>query len=214
MEARFAHEDADAPGKRAILAAALELFVAKGIDPTSVRDIGTLAGLSNPALFRHFASKEDLALELFGRIFRRFAATLPVADGSPFAAQVRRALAAYLDFFDRDLEAALYFQENLRRLWPQLPREQRGPSLLTRWQDVIAVGIAQGVVSRRDDPRLLVVLVTGTLGQLARQLYFGEIETPAIGLLDRIHTLLLRSLAPPIDPKGDAASHSTARSSS
>jgi TetR/AcrR family transcriptional regulator, repressor of fatR-cypB operon len=213
MEARFSHEDADAPGKRAILGAALKLFVAKGIDPTSVRDIGTLAGLSNPALFRHFASKEDLALELFGRIFRRFAATLPAADASPFAGQVRRALAAYLDFFDQDLEAALYFQENLRRLWPQLPREQRGASLLTRWREVVDAGVAQGVVSAGDDPRLLVVLVTGTLGQLARQLYFGEIEAPSIGLLDQIHALVLRSLAPPVAREGDAAPHSSKRSS-
>ncbi len=44
---------------------ALRLFAGRGIDGTSVRDIAQAAGVAEGALYRHFASKEALARELF-----------------------------------------------------------------------------------------------------------------------------------------------------
>ena len=184
----------DPPGKRAILRAALELFAEQGIDATSVRDIGTRAGLSNPALFRHFAGKEALAEQLFERIFRGFRAQLPRIDEQPFAAQLRATLAAYLAFFESDLGAALYVQENLRRLWTRLPEELRQQSLILHFKELFRVGVRQGCISQEDDPALLVALVAGLLGQLARQLHFGEAPGPASALLEGVHGLVLRAL--------------------
>ena len=53
----FVSED-DPPAKRAIITAALELFATKGVDGVSIRDIAAASGFSNPAMFRHFESKE------------------------------------------------------------------------------------------------------------------------------------------------------------
>lgn len=189
-------DDTDALGKRAILKAALTLFVEGGIDSTSVRDIGVKAGLTNPALFKHFSSKEGLALYLFERILRHLRATLPLIDSSPFESQLRRTLAVYLTLFDQDLNAALYFQENLRRLWPRLPEELRSQSLIAHFRSLLQVGREQEVVSTEDDPRLHVALVSGFLGQFARQLYFQEIQGPATARLEEIHKIILRGLAP------------------
>ena len=44
---------------------AMELFVEKGIDGTSVRDIAAKASIADGALYRHYKSKEDLAWQLF-----------------------------------------------------------------------------------------------------------------------------------------------------
>ncbi|MBS7541020.1 helix-turn-helix transcriptional regulator [Ancylobacter lacus] len=44
---------------------ALRLFAERGVDGTSVRDIAQAAGVAEGALYRHFASKEALARELF-----------------------------------------------------------------------------------------------------------------------------------------------------
>lgn len=188
-------EPTDPPGKRAVLAAALALFAEKGIDATSVRDIGEAAGLTNPAMFRHFSGKEDLALRLFERIFRRFRSALPAVDERPFDVQLRGTLDACLTFFDEDLSAALYFQDNLRRLWPQLPDALRRQSVLAHFRGLLKVGTAQGAVSAADDPQLLIALLAGVLGQFARQLFFHEIPGPAAARLDELHRLLLRSLA-------------------
>ncbi len=197
MNTRISYiDDTDALGKREILKAALMLFVEGGIDSTSVRDIGAKAGLTNPALFKHFSSKEGLALYLFERIFRHFRATLPLIGPSPFESQLRCTLAAYLVFFDQDMIAALYFQENLRRLWPLLPADLRSQSLIAHFHSLLQVGGEQKVVSTEDDPRLQIALVSGFLGQFARQLYFQEIQGPATTRLEEIHKIILRGLAP------------------
>ena len=179
-----------------MLSAALTLFATKGIDATTVRDIGVAAGLTNPAMFRHFAGKEELALHLFEGIFRRLRSTVPRIDSEPFAGQLRRTIAAYLAFFDEDLTAALYFQENLRRLWPQLPEASRKQSLLTHLRTLIKAGVTQGVVSSDDDPRLLIAVLAGLLGQFARQLFFREIPGPASAWLEDLCDLTMRCLAP------------------
>jgi AcrR family transcriptional regulator len=187
-------DPADAPGKQAVLQAALALFTDQGIDATSVREIGRRAGLTNPALFRHFKTKEDVALELFGRIHARLWPILPPVEGHPFAGALRATIAAYLDFFDADLVAALFFQENLRRLWARLPKAARKRSLLGHLHQLLEAGVAQRALPGGVDDDLRVALVAGFLGQFARQLYFGAVRGPAAACLDEINRLLLQGL--------------------
>src|ERR1700761_4041567 len=59
----------EAPAKQKILVTALELFVKDGLCETSVRDIAEASGFTNPALFKHFASKDALAECLFERCY-------------------------------------------------------------------------------------------------------------------------------------------------
>lgn len=185
----------DAPGKRAILTAALELFATKGIEGTSIRDIGAAAGLTNPALFRHFSGKEALARYLFDCIYRQFRASLPEVSENPFSEQLRATLTAYLRFFDEDLQAALFVQETLRRFWPQMPAAVRRQSLIAHFRALLQAGVVQNAIDEREDPNLLLAAVLGLLGQFARQLFFKEIEGPAISRLDAIHSLVLRTIS-------------------
>lgn len=54
-----------APDRRTqILAAAAELFAARGFHGVSVDEIGAKTGTTGPALYRHFRSKEDLLAQL------------------------------------------------------------------------------------------------------------------------------------------------------
>src|SRR5678816_688962 len=78
--------DDDAPAKREIMSAALKLFSERGLAATSIRDIADESGYTNPALYKHFESKDELALYLFetchARVWTRCAAAL--ASGSRF----------------------------------------------------------------------------------------------------------------------------------
>lgn len=47
-----------------ILDAAMRVFVEKGYDGGSMRDIATRVGVTEPAIYRHFGSKEDLFVAL------------------------------------------------------------------------------------------------------------------------------------------------------
>lgn len=191
----------DAPGKRAIVTAALELFVSKGIEGTSIRDISASSGLTNPALFRHFRSKEALGQHLFKCIYRRLRDSLPPVSEDPFPGQLRDTLAAYLRFIDDDLQAALFLQETLRRFWPQLPAALRRQSLIAHLRALLEVGVAQKVIDANEDRDLLLAAILGLLGQFARQLYFQELSGPASSRLDAVHRLVLRSVrAAPATP--------------
>jgi AcrR family transcriptional regulator len=50
---------------RRILDAAAELFYERGFHGTSVDELGARAGLSGPALYRHFAGKHEILATLF-----------------------------------------------------------------------------------------------------------------------------------------------------
>ncbi len=68
--------------------AALRLFAEKGVEGTTIRDIALAVGVADAALYRYFASKEEIAAELFathyGALARSIddigAKALPLAD--------------------------------------------------------------------------------------------------------------------------------------
>ena len=62
-EPRF-FRDATDDRKGEILDAAVAVFSEKGYDAGSMREIAELVGVSEPALYRHFSSKEDICLAL------------------------------------------------------------------------------------------------------------------------------------------------------
>lgn len=53
-------EAAETARQREILLAAIQLFHEHGFHATGMNDIGAAVGLTGPALYRHFASKEDI----------------------------------------------------------------------------------------------------------------------------------------------------------
>src|SRR5438445_3523370 len=59
-----------------VMRAALRLFVKKGIDGTTIKDIAKEAGVAEGSLYRHFKSKDDLAWHLFSTTLNQFTAEL------------------------------------------------------------------------------------------------------------------------------------------
>ena len=72
------------PGRKGeILDAAVVVFADKGYDAGSLREIAERVGVSEPALYRHFASKEDLFLSLIGAVGVRIDAEVgPLLDAA------------------------------------------------------------------------------------------------------------------------------------
>ena len=83
-------EEGAPPAKAAILSAALKLFAAKGIDGVSIRDVAAAAGFTNPALYKHYKSKEAMAGDLFETCYRHMVARMEAATKSdlPFHGEV------------------------------------------------------------------------------------------------------------------------------
>jgi AcrR family transcriptional regulator len=191
----FYVDPADAPGKRAIMAAALDLFSTQGVDGVSIRDIAHRAGLTNPALFRHFAGKEALALALFAACWRQVAQVTALPDGLEFADRRRETLRRYLGAIDAAPAAVLFVQDNLRRFWGQLPADPARVSLLAAMRRLVSQGQAAGQVAPGLDPLLAAGAIIGILAQVARMIDAGEFPGGAEALLDPIDAMVERILA-------------------
>jgi AcrR family transcriptional regulator len=61
-------DQAGASTREKILDAALDLFTDQGFDGTSIREIAERLNISKPAIYHHFASKEEILLTLHMRL--------------------------------------------------------------------------------------------------------------------------------------------------
>jgi len=83
-----------------ILDAAQSLFAQKGVHAVSTRQIAEIAGISQPALYAYFATKDDIAAELCVRAFAILAERMAAArvDYTPTPDNFERCLRVYIDF--------------------------------------------------------------------------------------------------------------------
>ena len=106
-----------------ILATAAELFAARGFHGVSVGDIGAACGVSGPALYKHFASKDAVLAEMLVEISERLLAV--GRERSEAAADSRSAMVALVDWhveFALEHRALIVVQD---RDWESLPEADR-----------------------------------------------------------------------------------------
>jgi AcrR family transcriptional regulator len=91
-----------------IRTAALELIARKGVHQVSLREIAERVGITKPALYYHFASREDLVRSLVQPLIDEVEATL-AAFGPGAAPEARELLGAYFDaiYRHRDVTAMI-----------------------------------------------------------------------------------------------------------
>ncbi|MGR7025980.1 SACE_7040 family transcriptional regulator [Geodermatophilus sp. URMC 62] len=94
--------DAARPSRREqILRAAAQLFAERGSRAVGVDDVGAAVGVTGPAIYRHFASKDAMLAEMLLRISERLlagASERVAAAGPDPAAQLRALVAFQVDF--------------------------------------------------------------------------------------------------------------------
>ncbi len=72
MPATTARRRPDRGGRRQqILGCAAQLFASRGFHGVSVDDLGAAAGMTGPALYRHFRAKEDILADLLVGVSQR-----------------------------------------------------------------------------------------------------------------------------------------------
>jgi len=117
------HANKRRPRREQILEAAVELFQRDGYHATGIDEIGATAGITGPAVYRHFASKEDiletLLVDMSGRSLAR-AQTL--ANEATTPAEALRALVDLSVETMLDNPALAYVAQYERRT---LPRKSR-----------------------------------------------------------------------------------------
>ena len=148
-------------------------------------------GFTNPALFKHFHSKDDLARYLFERCYLELAGLVSraIASGATFAEKQRAVIDAYLAALDRDANSVLYVQDLLRHFWPQMPDRVRRHSIVGDVRRLLASARAEGAIGADIDLDLLTTAWIGTLQQFARFRYFGQFKQSTRALADALDAL-------------------------
>lgn len=72
--------------RQRIVEGALRLFAEKGVDGTSVRDIALAAAITEPAIYRHFESKDDLVWQVFSTHYGALGAALETTEAAEIGA--------------------------------------------------------------------------------------------------------------------------------
>jgi AcrR family transcriptional regulator len=147
-----------------LLSAALSLFARRGFAGTSIRDIAAEAGLTSAALYSHFASKEQVLVELLRAGHEEHHARLRRAlleTGDDPEAQLRAVVSAHVRFHAEHPVLATVCNEELHALPaplvdPVLAIRSQSEHLL---QDVVERGVARG---RFDPPH--VWMTTAAIG--------------------------------------------------
>src|SRR6478609_8201285 len=100
LERPTQRSQAKADRRAALLDAAATLFAERGFNGVSIEDLGSAAGVSGPAVYRHFASKQAvLAALLVGVSERLLDGGTRVEDAADDPASALRALIVFhVDF--------------------------------------------------------------------------------------------------------------------
>jgi len=186
----------DPPAKREILRAALRLFSERGLAATSIRDIAESSRYTNPALYRHFESKDALALYLFDRCHRHVwaAANSALGAGKTLAAKLDAYVACWLGLLDDEPEVLAFLADSARVLWPRGSADVRRRTM---------IGLARELA--RQAPRLrhapaagvdaAAAAIQGSFAELGRMIQVGAASGPARRWHGEMVALLGRLLA-------------------
>ncbi len=149
-----------------ILRAAGDLFGRRGYGSVQVDDVARAAGVGKPTLYRYFASKEALFLQVFGDALEALEAELEAIRGRE--GSQRAALAAMLERLVDVLAGQMVSlrlltgeQPELADRWRILFRGRRRP-ILDALRAVIVAGIDSGEF-RPVDPGVVPALLLGMI---------------------------------------------------
>jgi AcrR family transcriptional regulator len=171
----------DPPAKREILRAAMKLFSERGLAATSIRDIAGESGYTNPALYKHFASKDVLALHLFEtchqQVWSRCATAL---DSAPdFGGKVDAYVGEWLAVVDEHPEVIAFLSDSARVLWPKAGRRVRQQTMISLATSLVAQAPRLQRSAPSVDPRVAAASVQGIIEQLTRMIQVGVLPGPA-----------------------------------
>jgi len=184
----------DPPAKQEILRAALKLFSERGLAATSIRDISDESGYTNPALYKHFASKDELALYLFERCHVRVwtICSAALSRGTGFEEKLEEFVGAWLDLLDTEPEVLAFLADSARVLWPRSSTTVRRKTMIGLARALVSESPAVRRRSGAIDHDVAAASMQGTLSELGRMIQVGVVPGSARRWHRQLVTLFLQ----------------------
>lgn len=111
-----------------ILNAAEKLFMAKGIEHTSMLDIASQAGITKMSLYRYFANRDEIAYEIHVAVMNRILTSLDLDVNIHPAEGIKKLAQSMIRNFDQ-LHEAYRYMGMFDKLYLDNPPE----TMLTQW---------------------------------------------------------------------------------
>ena len=165
------------PGARErIEGAALTLFVERGVDAATTREIAAKAGVSEGAIYRHFDSKDELAAAMFLKVHTRLAALIREAARQKrgIADEAAAIIDAYCATADEDFRLFTFHLLYTHRF---LPTPDGVDNPVDAVEDIISAAMKRREIAR-GDPAFIAGLALGLVLQTALQIHYGRLEGP------------------------------------
>jgi AcrR family transcriptional regulator len=157
--------------------AAIELFVHMGVDAATTKLIAKAAGVSEGAIYRHYPSKDELALTLFMALHRRLSSLVEAAAAGEhdLAAKADAIVRAYCQAADENWPLFTFHMLSMHRFLRFYQEDGRDP-----------VSVVENLLKRAmmdaelppADPRILAAMAIGVIVQTAQNKAYGRFDTP------------------------------------
>ncbi len=163
--------------KQRIARAALELFVQDGFDAATTRQIAARCGLSEGAIYRHYASKDDIARELFLSIHSRLTQLVPQAASghATIDGAVHAVISAYCEVADEDWTLYSFHLLQLHRFLGYWNDADGDP--VSAIATIVKAAMLNGQLPE-GNAELLAGMALGIVTQVAQNKAYGRLEGP------------------------------------
>lgn len=161
--------------KERIKHSALTLFVRSGVDGTGVREIAKAAGITEGAIYRHFAGKDELVWALFADNYIAYGEQLDTLqhNESGTAEKLAAMVRGFCAFFDEDETLFRFLLLVQHGQLAKVTDEMKTPVQVV--EAVIAQGIEAGEVHYADAPAATAA-VMGIVLQTATFKIYGRLN--------------------------------------
>jgi AcrR family transcriptional regulator len=163
--------------KKALQDAALRLFVENGVAGTSIRDLTRAVGITEAALYRHYAGKEDLIRDLFEEHYAAFARHIDALQAieKTLREKMRVIVNDACKLFDENPTLYRFLLLVQHEALPRLSKDADSPAVVIR--AMMGSAIAAGE-SRIKNNELAAALFLGLLVQPALSIIHGALTGP------------------------------------
>jgi AcrR family transcriptional regulator len=163
--------------KPRIDAAAIDLFTRLGVDAATTKEIAAAAGVSEGAIYRHYRSKDELAVSLFMGVHRRLSQLVEEAAAAApdINSKAAAVVTAYCEVADENWALFSFHLLSIHRFLPYYQEDGKDP--VTVVENILKRALVNAEIPPVD-PRVLAAMIIGIVAQTAQNRVYGRIDNP------------------------------------
>lgn len=213
MSAKLNHKGSEKkiPSKELILKTAYGLFLKKGYQSVSIKDIMEVSNLSKGGIYHHFENKEGILCEVLDQyFFKTLSIDKSIFEGLSFKDRIEMiyklgvGLFAMVESMGKNgikypIQRLFHFQLECEN-FPEMRKEFRKTSIAYAKivQDIVHEGIQNGEVKRELDPEILSYQIIGMIEGIAihNSTVKQDIENMLMGKYEKVFNSYFNFICP------------------